>query len=147
MSCSLMKLKLNCLATMTVVTLMKNGGNLQAWEPHTNCKVWGCFAAGGTGDLHKTDCIVGKEHCTTCTNIEATSQDVSQEVKAWVQMGLPNEQWPWAYCQMSYKVALSTTRLMFRSGLNCCEKLVEGYPKLLSQVIQFKGNATKYKIL
>ena len=29
--------------------------------------------------------------------IEATSQDISQEVKAWLQMGLPNGQWPQAY--------------------------------------------------
>ncbi|KAI4882745.1 hypothetical protein NFI96_026283 [Prochilodus magdalenae] len=27
---------------------------------------------------------------------------------------------------------------------NYCEKLVEGYPKRLTQVIQFKGNSTKY---
>uniref|UniRef100_A0AAY4ABD5 Tc1-like transposase DDE domain-containing protein n=1 Tax=Denticeps clupeoides TaxID=299321 RepID=A0AAY4ABD5_9TELE len=27
--------------------------------------------------------------------------------------------------------------------LNCCE-LVEGYPKRLRQIIQFKGNSTKY---
>ena len=26
----------------------------------------------------------------------------------------------------------------------CCGKLVEGYPKCLTQVKQFKGNATKY---
>uniref|UniRef100_A0AAY4DL66 Tc1-like transposase DDE domain-containing protein n=1 Tax=Denticeps clupeoides TaxID=299321 RepID=A0AAY4DL66_9TELE len=31
-----------------------------------------------------------------------------------------------------------------RIPLNCCEKLVEGYPKRLRQVIQFKGNSTKY---
>ena len=40
-----------------------------------------CFAAGGTGALHKL-----------CGNIEATSQDISQEVKAWMQMGLSNGQ-------------------------------------------------------
>uniref|UniRef100_A0AAY4BLN6 Tc1-like transposase DDE domain-containing protein n=1 Tax=Denticeps clupeoides TaxID=299321 RepID=A0AAY4BLN6_9TELE len=28
--------------------------------------------------------------------------------------------------------------------LDCCEKLVEGNPKRLHQVIQFKGNSTKY---
>uniref|UniRef100_A0AAY4BW59 Tc1-like transposase DDE domain-containing protein n=1 Tax=Denticeps clupeoides TaxID=299321 RepID=A0AAY4BW59_9TELE len=28
--------------------------------------------------------------------------------------------------------------------LNYCEMLLEGYPKRLSQVIQFKGNSTKY---
>ena len=29
---------------------------------------------------------------TFCGYIKATSQDISQEVKAWSQMGLPNEQ-------------------------------------------------------
>ena len=43
----------------------------------------GCFAAGGTGALHKIDGILRKENCGY---IEATSQDISQEVKAWSQM-------------------------------------------------------------
>ena len=51
--------------------------------------LWGCFAAGGTGALHKIDGIMREENCEY---IEATSQDISQEVKVWSQMGLPNEQ-------------------------------------------------------
>ena len=39
---------------------------------------WGCFAAGVTGALHKIDGI------KLCGYIEATSQDISQEVKAWL---------------------------------------------------------------
>ena len=52
--------------------------------------LWGCFAAGGTGALHKIDRIKGQENYVD--NIEATSQDITQEVEAWSQMGLPNGQ-------------------------------------------------------
>ena len=50
----------------------------------------GCFAAGETGAVHKIDGIMrdGK----LCGYIEATSQVISQEDKAWSQMGLPNGQ-------------------------------------------------------
>ena len=51
--------------------------------------LWGCFAAGGTGALHKIDGIMRQEHDV---DILTTSQDISQEVKAWSQMGLPNGQ-------------------------------------------------------
>ncbi|CDQ75131.1 unnamed protein product [Oncorhynchus mykiss] len=43
----------------------------------------------GTGALHKIDGIMRKENCGY---IEATSQDISQEVKAWLQKGLRNGQ-------------------------------------------------------
>ena len=36
--------------------------------------------------------------------IEAISIDISQEVKAWSQMGLPNGQWPQAYFQSCGKM-------------------------------------------
>ena len=42
----------------------------------------GCFAAGGTCALHKIDGKMRVENY-----IEATSQDISQEVKAWSQNG------------------------------------------------------------
>ena len=51
--------------------------------------LWGCFAAGGAGALYKIDGMMRKEFCGY---IEATSQDISQEVKAWSQMGVPNGQ-------------------------------------------------------
>ena len=57
----------------------------QGWQHH----VVGSFVAGGTGALHKIDDIMREENCGY---IEATSQDFSQEVKAWSQMGLPNGQ-------------------------------------------------------
>ena len=49
----------------------------------------GCFAAGGTGALHKIDGIIGMENCGY---VEATYQNISQEVKAWSHMGLPKGQ-------------------------------------------------------
>ena len=51
--------------------------------------LWGYFAAVGTGALHKIDGIMREDNCGY---IEATSQDISQEVQAWSQMGLPNGQ-------------------------------------------------------
>lgn len=42
------------------------------------------FAAGGTGALHKINDIMRKDR-TLCRYIEATSQDINQEVKAWSQ--------------------------------------------------------------
>ena len=72
-------------------------GGLQAEEHHPNreARGWqhhvvGCFAAGGTGALHKID--HHHELGKLCGYIEATFQDISQEVKAWSQMGLPNGQ-------------------------------------------------------
>uniref|UniRef100_A0AAZ3QD20 Transposase n=1 Tax=Oncorhynchus tshawytscha TaxID=74940 RepID=A0AAZ3QD20_ONCTS len=69
-SFSLMKQKGNCLAIMTIVifggkrgrlaspkktiTTMKHGGG--------SIKLWGCFAAGGTGALHKIDGIMRNEN-------------------------------------------------------------------------------------
>jgi hypothetical protein len=70
--------------------LEEKGGGLQADEHHPNREgqggsiiLWGCFAAGGTGALHKIDGIMRQE---------ATSQNISQKVKAWSQIGLPNGQ-------------------------------------------------------
>jgi hypothetical protein len=56
-----------------------------------------CFAAGGTGALHNL--------IKVCGYIEATSQDINQEVKAWSQIGLPNGQLPQVYFQSSGKMA------------------------------------------
>ena len=70
----------------------EKGRGLQAKEHHPNREarggsimLWGCFAEGGTGALHKIDGKLGGY-------IEATSQDISQELKAWSQMDLPNGQ-------------------------------------------------------
>jgi hypothetical protein len=77
----------------TIPTVKHRGGSIM---------LWGCFTAGGTGALHKIDGIMRKENCGF---IEATSQDMSQEVKAWLQMGLPNGQRPQAYFQSYGKMA------------------------------------------
>ena len=44
--------------------------------------LWGCVAAGGTGALHKID--QHHENGKLFGYVEATSQDISQEVKAWL---------------------------------------------------------------
>ena len=63
--------------------------------------LWGCFAAGGTGALHKIDGIMRKENYLDHLK---QHQDISQEVKAWSQMGLPNGQ-PQEYFQSCGKMA------------------------------------------
>jgi hypothetical protein len=49
--------------------------------------LWWCFAAGGTGAPHKIDGFMRKENVDLLKH-----QGISQEVKAWSQMGLPNGQ-------------------------------------------------------
>ena len=61
-SSGLMKQKSNCLAIMTIVMF---GGN-------------SCFAAGGTGALHKIDGIVRQGKL--CGYIVASPQDISQDI-------------------------------------------------------------------
>ena len=48
--------------------------------------LWGCFAAVGTGAIHKIDGVMREE------NYVDASQDISKEVNAWSQMDLPNGQ-------------------------------------------------------
>lgn len=70
-------------------------GSWQTTERHTNCEVWvwqhhvgGFFASAGTGALYKIDVIMMKEK--KCGHGEVTSQDLSQEVKAWAWMDPPD---------------------------------------------------------
>ena len=91
MSSSLMKQKYNCLAIMTIVMFGGKRGRLASQRTpcchHVSGSImlWGCFAAGGTGALHKIDGSMRKEHY-----VDILKQDISQEVKSWLQMGLPN---------------------------------------------------------
>jgi hypothetical protein len=70
-----------CKLKNTIPTVKHGGGSIMLWR---------CSAAGGTGALHEIDGITRKGKL--CGYIEATSQDISQEVKACSQMGLPNGQ-------------------------------------------------------
>lgn len=86
------------------------GGSLQAWEHPPNCEIRGWqHHVVGLFCCRRDWCTSQNrwhhELRTLCGNVEATSQDISQEVKAWAQMGLPNGQWHEAYCQTGYKVA------------------------------------------
>jgi hypothetical protein len=65
----------------TIPTVTLGGGSIMLW--------W-CFAAGGTGALHKIDCIMRQEHFVYI--LKQQSQDISQEVKTWSHMDLPNGQ-------------------------------------------------------
>ena len=69
MSSGLMKQKYNCLAIMTIIIFGGKRGSLQAEEHHPNreARGWphhvvGCFAAGGTGALHKIDGVMRWEN-------------------------------------------------------------------------------------
>ena len=82
---------------MTIVMFGGKRGRLQAEEHHPNREtpVWQqhvvgvlCFRRDWCTSLNRWRHEEGK----VCGYIEATSQDISQEVKAWSQMGLLNGQ-------------------------------------------------------
>ena len=78
----------------TPIPTVKHGGG--------SIMLCGCFSAGGTGALYKIDGIMREEHYV---DILKQHQDISQEVEARSQMGLPNGQWPQAYFQSCGKMA------------------------------------------
>ena len=92
-----MKQKYNCLAIMTIIMFGGKRGGLQAEEHCPNLEERGwqhhvvgvlCCRRDWCTSQNRWHHKVGK----LCEYIEATSQDISQEVKAWLQMGLPNRQ-------------------------------------------------------
>ena len=97
MSSGVMNQKYNCLDIMTIVMFGGKGGGLQAEEHHPNreARVWQHHDVGMLccrGAWCTSQNRWHHEDRRLCGYIEATSQDISQEVKAWSQMGLPNGQ-------------------------------------------------------
>ena len=82
---------------MTIIMFGGKGGGLQAEEHHPNCESrgWQHHVVGVLfcrRDWCTSQNRWQQEEGKLCGYIEATSQDISQEVKAWSQMGLPNGQ-------------------------------------------------------
>ena len=95
---------------MTIVMFGGKRGGLQAEDHHPNHE-----ARGWQHHVMGVLCC-SRDWCTSqnrwhheagklCGYIEATFQDISEDVKAWSQMGLPNGQWPQAYFQICGKMA------------------------------------------
>ena len=147
--------------------------------------LWGCFAAGGTGALHKIDGIMRKEHYVEILKqhlktsrrklklgrkwvfqMDNDTKHTAKLVTKWIKDNKVNFlQWPsqspdlnpienlWAELKRHVQARRPTNLAQLHQfcqeewakiPANYCEKLVEGYPKRLTQVIQFKGNGTKY---
>ena len=145
--------------------------------------LWGCFAAGGTGALHKIDGIMRKrnyvdilkKHKTLARKLKLghkwvfqmdnAPKHTSKVVAIWLKDNkVKILEWPsqspdinptanlWA--ELKKRVRARSTKLTQLHQVcqeewakfhpTYCGKLVEGYPKRLTQVKQFKGNATKY---
>ena len=131
--------------------------------------MWGCFAAGGTGALHKIDGIMRQENY-----VDILKQHLKTSVRKlklgrkWV-FQMDNDpkytskvlEWPSQSRDLKLWAELKK-RVRARRPINLpqlhqlcqekwakihpiyCGKLLEGYPNRLTQVIQFKGNALKY---
>ena len=161
---------------------------MQADEHHPNreARGWHHHVVGGLccrRDWCTSQNRWNHEKGKLCGYIEATSQDISQEVKAWSQMDNDPKhtskvvakwlkdnkvkilEWPsqspdlnpienlWAELKKRVRARRPTNLTQLHQLCQeewakihptYCGKLVEGYPKRLTKVKQFKGNATKY---
>ena len=103
-----------------------------------------CFSAGGTGALHKIECIMRQENYVDILNQHLkTSVRKLKLGRKWV-FHMENDHvrgrrptnltWLYLLCQEEWA----------KIHPAYCGTLVEGYLKCLTQVKQFTGNATTY---
>lgn len=118
-----------CTGTDEVRTL-----RTQKYQHHGSIMLWGSFAAG----LHNASAL--------CRYFETSSEDMSQEAKAWIQMGLSARQWFEAYLHNGNKMASGLRSKILewpsKTWLSCISSAKSNEPKFLKNVVQSLWKAT-----